>query len=56
MAEASKVVDLAAYRLRRLRPQQTTVDQLVEAIAIYDEVIARLDTLQKSATVRQARS
>jgi hypothetical protein len=56
VAEASKVVDLDAYRLRRLRPQQTAVEQLVETIAIYDEVIARLDTLQKRTTVREARS
>lgn len=44
MADVSKVVDLAAYRVRRRKP---TVDQLVETIAIYDEVIAKLDQLQK---------
>ena len=44
MADASKVVDLTAYRLLRRKPM---VDQLVETIAIYDEVIARLDKLQK---------
>ena len=53
MAEASKVVDLAAYRLRR---RQTTVDQLVETIAIYDDVLARLDKLQKRTLLRAARS
>jgi hypothetical protein len=56
MAEASNVVDLAAYRLRRMRRRQTMVDQLVETIAIYDEVLARLNTLQKSVSLREARS
>jgi hypothetical protein len=53
MADVSKVVDLATYRLRRQKP---AVDQLVETIAIYDEVLARLDRLQKRAPVREARS
>lgn len=55
MEDVSKVVDLAAYRLRRQK-STTTVDQLVQTIAIYDEVIARLDKLQKREGLRQAHS